>query len=106
MKQPQKWYEVYPQGTPQGDEEQRFFITLSRNKKFDFLSVAQISKETRLSKEKVEEIIQKYFPLHIVIQNPENEDQWGYWERCINLLPTEFVSLSDEDKKRRISEIR
>jgi hypothetical protein len=102
MKQPPKWSDVYPQGTPQGDDEQRFFIALSRNKKYEFLSIAQISKESHLSKQRVEEIIQKYFHTQMVIQNPENEDQWGYWERCSDFLPSEYISIADEDKKRRI----
>lgn len=105
MKKPPKWSRIYPQGTKQGDEEQRFFCVLSRGK-YDFLSIAQIAQESRLSKERVEEIIEKYHVSSMIIQNPENEDQWGYWERCEELLPEEKPTLSETDKEFRIRKAR
>ena len=48
VSKPPKWTQIYPQGTSAGDEEQRFFIALERNKKYKFRSVAQMAKETRL----------------------------------------------------------
>lgn len=76
-----KWTAVYPQGTREGDEEQRFFIALGRHPKYKWRSTSAISKEANLTKERVEEIIQKYYKSGMVVQNPQNEDQWGYWER-------------------------
>jgi hypothetical protein len=105
MKEPPKWSQIYPQGTAEGDEEQRFFIALSRGK-YDFLSIAQISQTSGLTKERVESIIEKYYPLHVVLQNPENEDQWAYWERCIELVPNPKQSISQLDKKYRLKKAK
>ena len=38
----------------------------------------------------------------MVIQNPKNEDHWGYWERVMHMLPDDYVSISDADKNKRI----
>jgi len=81
QKKLKKWTQVYPQGTRAGDEEQRFFIALARHPKYKWRSTSAISKEANLTKERVEEIIQKYYKAGLVVQNPQNEDQWGYWER-------------------------
>jgi len=105
MNKPPKWSQIYPQGTAKGDEEQHFFVVLSRGK-YDFLSIAQIAQESKLSKKRVEEIIEKYYTLNVVLQNPENEDQWGYWERCESLLPEEKPSISRTDKESRIKKAR
>jgi hypothetical protein len=99
---PKKWTEVYPAGTQEGNEEIKFFKSLARNPKYEWRSVAAISKESGLSLKRVEEIISKYFNLKMVFQNPRNEDQWAYWERIPNHLPEEYISISDHDKKNRI----
>lgn len=104
MNNPKPWYLAYPQGTPEGDEEQRFFIFLSRSK-YKYHSISQISSECHLTKERIEQIISKYADMNIVIQNPKNEDQWGYWEKCDDQLPKKYVSLSQKDKEKRIAEI-
>ena len=105
MQKPPKWTDVYPQGTPEGDEEQRFFISLNRDK-YNFKSISQIASECRVSKERVEEIITKYAKLNVVIQNPKNEDQWGYWEKCPDLVPKKPISISQKDHEKRIAEVR
>lgn len=99
---PKKWVEVYPAGTTEGDEEARFFRSLGRHPKYDWRSVAAISKESGLDKGRVEKIIKKYFDMGMVFQNPKNEDHWGYWERVPHMLPERLGSISDEDKKSRI----
>jgi hypothetical protein len=99
---PKKWTDVYPVGTKEGDEESRFFRSLARNPKYDWRSVAAISKESGLTKERTEQIISKYFKMKMVFQNPNNEDHWGYWERVSGVLPEKYVSISDQDKERRI----
>lgn len=99
---PKKWTEVYPVGTREGDEEARFFRSLARHPKYEWRSVAAISKESGLSKDRTEHIISKYFKLKMVFQNPKNEDHWGYWERVPDMLPDEYVSISDKDKLDRI----
>lgn len=98
---PHKWIDVYPQGTKEGDEEQSVFICLARHNKWSFRSVAQIAKESNLSRERVEEILQKYWKKGMVFQNPNNEDQWAYWERVPDMLPDKKDSLTKEDQNNR-----
>lgn len=99
---PKKWTDVYPVGTNEGDEEARLFKSLARHPKYEWRSVAALAKESGLSKERVEQILSKYFKMKMVYQNPSNEDHWGYWERILNMLPDEHVSIADEDKNKRI----
>lgn len=101
-KLPPRWTEVYPQGSKEGDEEQGVFVCLARHPKWTFRSIAQISKESNLSKERVEEILEKYWRKGMVFQNPNNEDQWAYWERVPEMLPKEKKSVSQEDHENRI----
>lgn len=102
MKKPKKWTDVYPQGTKEGDEEQAFFISLARNNKWQWRSTAAIAKEANLSKERVEELLNKYYKKGMVFQNPQNEDQWGYWERVPEMLPKDDSSITDRDHEDRI----
>ena len=99
---PKKWTELYPQGTKEGDEESRFFKSLSRHPKYDWRSTAALAKESGLSHQRVEEIINKYLKLNVVIQSSNNEEHWGYWERVPSMLPDKYVSTSDADKDDRI----
>jgi len=99
---PKKWSEVYPQGTKEGDEEQKFFIALARHPKWTWRSTSAIAKETNLTKERVEEIIAKYFKKNMVFQNPQNEDQWAYWERVPEMLPKDQGTITEKDQKERI----
>ena len=102
-KKPVRWSEVYPQGTKEGDEEQAFFISLSRNPKYVWRSTSGIANEANLSKERVEEIIDKYLKMHMVYQHPQNDDNWGYWERVpVDVLPSEYQSLVSKDQKARM----
>jgi len=102
MSKPKKWTEVYPQGTKEGDEEQAFFISLARHPKWQFRSTAALAKESDLTKERTEEIIYKYYQKGMIFQNPANEDQWGYWERCQELLPSNTKSVTKQDHDVRI----
>jgi len=99
---PEKWTNIYPAGTPEGDEEFKFFVKLARNPGQLWRSTSAISKETGLSKIRVEQIIQKYFNLGIVIQNPNNEDQWGYWENHEELLPKPQKTIAESDQDKRM----
>jgi len=105
MSKPLHWTDVYSQGTPEGDEEQLFFVYLARDEKYQFKTIAQIALETSLSKERVEQIIGKYHKLNMVFQNPKNEDSWGYWEKCPELVPKKYVPISEKSKQKRIEEI-
>lgn len=103
-KTPPKWVNVYPQGTKQGDEEQGFFIALSRNPKWKWRSTAQLAKESGLSRERVDEILAKYWKKGMVFQSPTNEDHWGYWECVPEMLPKEEKSVTDKDHDDRIKD--
>lgn len=105
MDKPKKWTEVYPYGTKQGDEEAKVFRALARHQKFDYRSTGAIVKDTGLSRERVEEIIDKYVnkvkpPL--IYPHLTNEDHWGYWERCPDVLKKDKRNTSDKDKDNRI----
>jgi len=77
-----KWWEVFPQGTKEGDEETRFFIALARHPEFKYRSVDKLSAEANLSKTRCDEIIAKYAPSGIILNDPKDPERWGYWERC------------------------
>ena len=53
---PPKWHNIYS-----GSDEAKFFRVLARNPKFDWRSTGAIAKEAGLTKDKVEEILLKYF---------------------------------------------
>ena len=106
MKKLPKWPDVYPQGCKAGDEEQEFFIALGRNAKWQWRSVAAIAKESGLSKERVEELLNKYWKRGMVFQNPQNDDQWGYWERVPQMVPNDTQSINDEDHKNRVKKAK
>lgn len=103
-KKPPKWTNVYPQGTKEGDEEQKFFIALARHPKYDWRSVSAIAAEAGLTKKRVEEIISKYYKKGLVFQNPKNTDQWGYWERVPHMLKDDDSSLVKKDQEKRIND--
>jgi hypothetical protein len=104
--QPQKWPDVYPHGCKAGDEEQDFWIALARNQKWQWRSVAAIAKESGLSKERVEELLNKYWKKGMIFQNPQNDDQWGYWERVPQMLPKSKRSVADDDHHSRIDKAK
>ncbi len=99
---PPRWTDIYPHGTKEGDEEQKFFIAIARNPKYQWRSVSAIARETGLDRERVEQIIEKYFRKNMIFQNPKNEDQWGYWERVPEMLPKTSSSLGKKDQDDRI----
>lgn len=106
MTQPKKWHDVYPYGTKEGEEEAQVFRSLSRNKKYDWRSTAAIVKTTGLSRERVEEIIDKYvnkFSPSLIYSHPTNEDHWGYWERVPECLNKDTRNISKKDKDGRIT---
>tara|TARA_Y100000034_G_scaffold121593_1_gene165981 strand:- start:292 stop:768 length:477 start_codon:yes stop_codon:yes gene_type:complete len=104
-KLPPKWSDVYPQGTAEGDEEQRFFRSLVRSDEWTWRSTAHISKEARLEPMRVEEIANKYLKKGMVFQHPSNVDQWGYWELNLDSLPKKERSISGKDQKSRIDKV-
>lgn len=99
-----KWTNVYPQGTREGDEEQKFFIALARNPKWEWRSVQAIAKDSGLSPKRVEEIIQKYFKKYpgMIVQSTKNEDLWAYWERVPNAGSKDDATVTAKDQEERI----
>lgn len=102
MNNPPHWYNVYPQGTREGDEEQKFFTSLARNNKWNWRSVASLAKETGLTKERVEQILYKYYKKGLVFQNPKNDEQWGYWDNVPEMLTKQTKSINQEDLSNRL----
>lgn len=99
-----EWYEIYPQGTPEGEEEKKFFISLARNKKYkQWRSVSAISKETDISQQRIEEIIFKYNKIGLVIQNPSNTEFWGYYHNNLDIVPEEKDSVIAEERKKLLN---
>lgn len=95
------WWEIYPSGTKEGDEEVKFFIALARNPERKWRNISKLTEETNLSRERVEEIIAKYASLGIVYQNPKDPEQWGYWERT-GVKKTD-KDILDEDHESRLN---
>lgn len=102
MIKPKKWTEVYPQGTKEGNEEQKFFISLARNPKFEWRSTGMIQKETGLPRKRVEEIIAKYLKAGLIIASPTKEEHWAYWERVPGMLKDTSKSITDKDQNNRM----
>lgn len=105
MDKPKKWHEVYPYGTKAGNEEALVFRSLSRHAKFDWRSTGAIVKATGLTRERVEEIVDKYvnkISPPLIYAHPTNEDHWGYWERVPEVLKKDDRSISKKDKDNRV----
>ena len=99
---PKKWHQVYPQGTTDGDQEQKVFVILARNPKYEWRSISAIAKESNLTEERVEQIMEKYMKLGIVFQNKDDENKWAYWERVPERLPNKPTSVGKDDQLKRI----
>ena len=106
MKTPQKWTDAYPQPTPHGDAAHAFLLPLSRNAKWEGRSTSAIAKETNLSKERVEELLMKYYKQGMVFQNAKNEDLWGYWERVPEMMPQDDSSITQKDHLDRLGKAK
>jgi hypothetical protein len=105
MSKPKKWTEIYPYGTKEGDDEAKFFRALARHPKYEYRSTPAIIKSTGLSRQRVEEIVDKYVnkvspPL--IFAHPSNDDHWGYWERCQDQLKDDNRDISKKDKDSRV----
>lgn len=98
---PQNWLNIYPQGTTEGDEEQKIFIAF-RNPKWTWLTVAALAKTTSLTPKRIEEILNKYHRLGMVFQDPDNAKQWCYWERVPELVPKNKDDIATIDQQKRI----
>ena len=105
MSKPKKWTEVYPYGTKEGDEEARFFRALARHPKYQYRSTPSIIKDAGISKQRCEEIIDKYatkISPPLLYPHATNDDHWGYWERCEDRLNDDKRDISKKDKDSRV----
>ncbi len=101
MKKIEEWYELYPQGTQEGDEEAAVFIALTRNKKWrNWRSVSALSKETKLDPKIIERVIYKYYKIGLIIQNPKNAEFWGYLYNNPDDAPEEDLSIIEHEKNK------
>lgn len=105
MRYPPKWQELCEQGTKEGEEEQAFFIAISRHPRHTWLTTTILARTSKLSLERVDEILEKYEKIKVVINDPNHEDQWAYWENVKELLKEE-VSLLEEDRRRRMEKLK
>lgn len=99
-----KWWQIYI------EHEKSFFVGkdnrsgLIRHPRYDWRSVDKLIEESNLTKEEVESIILKYAKIGLIIQNPKNSDQWGYWENVAPDLDKQLnLSISENDKNNRIN---
>lgn len=99
-----KWYNIYPKGTPEGEIEEKIFKALTRSKKWKFRSISGMSKELKIKEEIIEEIVLKYSELGIMVQNPQNDLQWGYWEIC-GIEKKKSCSVQEYDYRIRLKKI-
>lgn len=96
---PPNWVDVYA-----NDEEQLLFIALARNPKYEWRSVAHLSKEVGVSKERIEKMLNKYYKKGMVFQSSKNDSLWAYWERVPDLVKKDN-DVCNQDKKARIQTI-
>ena len=100
------WYDVYPKGTKQGDIEEKLFKSLARNKKWKWRSISALAKETGISEEEVEKILDKYYNLKLVYQNPKSDTQWAYWSNVPDLINKTDESILNYDHNLRTKGIQ
>lgn len=107
MKKLEKWWEVFS-----GDVEQRIFTGkdgksgLVRHHTYVWRSIDSLVKESGESRETVEKMINKYAKRGLILNNPKNAEQWGFWSRVApDMAHQTDLSFSDEDKKKRIDKV-
>jgi hypothetical protein len=96
------WYDIYPKGTKEGDIEEKIFKTLTRNKKWKFRSISGLSRELKIKEDVIEKIVLKYSKIGVIIQNPQNDMQWGYWQTC-GIDKKKSYSVQEFDYRKRLS---
>lgn len=100
------WYDIYPRGTKQGDIEEKIFKSLARHKKWKWRSVTALAKEAGVTEEEVEKILDKYYKLKMVYQNPNSDTQWAYWTNVPEMTSEKNDSILDHDHNLRLKGIQ
>lgn len=100
------WYDVYPKGTKQGDIEEKLFKSLARHKKWKWRSLASLAKESGITEEEVEKILNKYYKLKMVFQNPNTDTQWAYWSNVPEMVNQPSESILNHDHNLRCKGIQ
>lgn len=98
-----EWYDNYC-----NDDELFFFV--GRDKKsglvrsdFDYRSVAALIKESGLTEQRVEQILNKYLKKGLVIQSTNKIDHYAYWRLAKNQGGEKKKSLAQSDKDKRMA---
>lgn len=98
-----KWHEVYS-----GQDERDFFVGKNGTSglvrsPYDYRSAKALAKESGLSEERVEQIINKYLKLSIIIQSDSKDDHYGYWLRVApHLGSTTHQTITQADQNDRM----
>ncbi len=102
-----KWWAVYA-----NDDEKKFFVGkdgnsgLCRNDKFEWRSTEALSRESGLSKSKIEAIIDKYHKAGIVVQHTKDPEKWGYWEKCASQMAAAPKDVTKDDQQDRVDKAK
>lgn len=105
MSKQKKWWEVYS-----NDDEKKFFVGkdghsgLVRKADFHWRSTDALSRESGLTKARIEQIIDKYHKAGIVVQHAKDPEKWGYWANVANAK--EKDSTVEEDQKDRLDKAK
>lgn len=101
-----KWWQVYS-----GDKEKRFFVGadgksgLIRKPDYSWRTTDKLATEANLTKAEVEQIIDKYHKVGMVIQHAKDPEKWGYWENVATQTEGK-KSIVDEDQDKRIDKAK
>ena len=86
-----------------GNEEAKLFKELARNPKYEWRSVKALAGATKLTEERIEEILSSYESQGIVMRKESNAELWGYWEIVKPELATVGTqSISQKDRDQRV----
>ncbi len=80
-----------PRGTDEALEEQNVFGALAKAGNRVWATIAELAKETKLSEDRVRQVLAKYSNRKVVFQHPNQPDTWALWQ---NLSEAEIQRLA------------
>lgn len=94
----QPWWKI-----AENDDEKKLFRALARHEKAN-RSTDGLAGETKLSAKRVEEIIDKYVKLGMIlpVNTKDGNVLWTYWERADR--KEKELSIADANKAKRVKE--